>query len=325
MEIKNILAVRNDRFGEFLLNVPAFRALKETYPKARLTLVTDTYVRELAECIDCVDEVITRENRRHSFCEILRFSRVLRKRKFDLSVILNPTKEFNIAVFLAGIPKRAGYARKWDFLLTDTIEDKRYQALKHEVEYNLDLVSVTGARTADKSISISMDGGKDEDFCREFDINGDDLFIAIHPFTSDPVKQWPLERFRELAAALFRETQAKVIIVGGKDKLKESAELFKGQEDKIINATGKTDLIQLASLLKRCGVLISGDSGPMHLAAAVGTPVVALFRSDIKPKSSVRWGPWGEGHVVTEKDNLDDIKADEVTAAAKTIFFRSAE
>jgi len=83
--------------------------------------------------------------------------------------------------------------------------------------------------------------------------------------------------------------------------------------------TGKTDLIQLAAFLKRCKVLISGDSGPVHLAACVRTPVVAIFRSDIPGKSALRWGPWGRGHSVIQKEKLADIEVDEVFAKTKIL------
>ena len=94
--VENILAMRNDRFGEFILNIPAFKALKEKFMDANLTLVTDPYVEELAKSIDFVNEVITWENRKHKFFEIIKFSRQLKKKKFDISVVFNPPKEFNI-------------------------------------------------------------------------------------------------------------------------------------------------------------------------------------------------------------------------------------
>jgi ADP-heptose:LPS heptosyltransferase len=84
----------------------------------------------------------------------------------------------------------------------------------------------------------------------------------------------------------------------------------------------QTSLVELAALLKRCSLLISCDSGPMHLAASVGTPVVALFRNDLPGKTAKRWGPWGSGHTVIEKVNLLDISVDEVFEKAKQRLLR---
>ena len=90
-----------------------------------------------------------------------------------------------------------------------------------------------------------------------------------------------------------------------------------GLSDDIINMVNKTSLVELAVLLKRCSLFISGDSGPMHLAAAVGTPVVALFRNDLPGKTAKRWGPWGQGHMVIEKGDLLNISVDEVFETIK--------
>ena len=316
---KRILAVRNDRFGEFLLNIPAFRALKQSFPEAKLTLVVDPYVKEIAQCIDFLDEVITWENKPHKLSEILKFSRALKAKSFDLCVILNPSKEFNLISFFAGIPLRCGYSRKWAFLLNRKIEDKKYLGRKHEIEYNLDLVNLAGASTQDKSLVLRIEervlGGL-------IDLNRLDLenLAVVHPFTSDPLKQWPLENFQELAQRLVKELNKKVLIIGGREERERSRELFGDSSGEIINLTGKTTLVQLAALLKKCRLLISGDSGPVHLAACVGTPVVAIFRNDIPGKNPERWGPWGRGHQVIAKPGLSQISVTEVLEKVKEVF-----
>jgi ADP-heptose:LPS heptosyltransferase len=167
-------------------------------------------------------------------------------------------------------------------------------------------LNLIGIKTEDKALSLKIDNGI---------IRGED--IALHPFTSDPVKQWPIQNFRELAQRLVKELNKKVIIVGGKEELTRGGAYFDNLGAGIVNMTGKTTLIQLASLLKKCGLLISGDSGPVHLACAVGTRVLALFRNDLPAKSAKRWGPWGEGHSVIEKPNLADISVDEVLGKVK--------
>lgn len=305
---KNILVVRNDRFGEFLLNIPAFRALRETFVNARLIVVVNHYVKELVEFMPLTDEVILWNRRKHTFFEKLQLLKLLKSKNIDIAIMLNPSKEFNIFTYLAGIPVRVGYNRKWGFLLTHKIEDKKYLGQKHEVEYNLELVGLVGAKTEDKTISLKVDN----DIPLGFDIDNYDNLIAIHPFTSDPLKQWPIEYFRNLAQKITRELNIEVVIIGGKQEAQKSLEYFADLSSRIFNLTGKTTLIQLAGLLKRCKLLISGDSGPVHLACAVGTPVIAIFRNDIPGKSARRWGPWGRGHIVIEKDNLYNIIIDEV-------------
>lgn len=299
-----MLVIRSDRFGEFLLNIPAMRALKETYPQARLSVAVDSAVEELAGAVECIDQVLV-------WGEV---KKNLRKYKFDLCVVLNPTKEAHWAVFWAGIPVRVGYDRKWGFLLTHKLEDTKHLGDRHEVVCNLELVGLVRAKTFDKAPKIKVADNLFREFIGQ-------KIVAIHPFTSDPVKQWPVERFSELAQRIMRENQVKVVFVGrigDQEQLSCATDASAGRlekvffDDGIVSMINKTSLLELAGLLKRCCLLVSGDSGPMHLAASVGTPVVVLFRNDLLGKTAKRWGPWGKGHVVIEKSSLNDISVDEV-------------
>ncbi len=297
--IKNILLIRTDRFGEFLLNIPAMRALKEKYPQAKLTLAVNSAVCELAAAVECVDEAVVWDNA---------FKRNLREQKFDLCVVLNPTKEAHWAVFWAGIPRRVGYNRKWGILLTHRLKDTKHLGDRHEVDCNLELVGLIGAKTLDKTLKIKVDDSLFREFIGQ-------KIVVIHPFTSDPVKQWPMERFKELAQRITQEMKVKVVLVGRVEDRGQSPSRTVPLE--VIDLINKTSLVELATLLKRCSLLISCDSGPMHLAAAVGTPVLALFRNDLPGKTARRWGPWGEGHIVIEKSSLNDISVDEVLEAVR--------
>ena len=309
--IKNILVVRNDRFGEFLLNIPALRALKETFINTRIIAVVNSYVKELVECMPFVDEIIEWGREKHALSRKLKLIGNLRKKNINIAIMLNPSPEFNIFTYLAGIPIRVGYDRKWGFLLTHKIEDKKYLGEKHEVEYNLELVDLIQAKTEDKTLSLKIDSSITDNFGVKDNAN----LVAVHPWTSDAVKQWPIDNFRKLSERLIKEKNLKIAIIGGKEELNKNKELF--SDSNLINMTGKTTLKQLASLLKKSRLLISGDSGPVHLACAVGTPVIVIFRNDIPGKSAKRWGPWGPGNFIIEKDNLCDITVDEVFSKAK--------
>lgn len=316
--IRSILCVRNDRFGEFLLNIPALRALKETFINASIIMVVEPKIKDLMECIPFVDEVICRGRDWHSLPDKLKFILLLKRRKIDIAVMLNPSKEFNIFTYLAAIPIRAGYARKWDFLLTHRMEDKKHLGLKHEVEYNLELVGLIGAATADKTLSLKINNDIINNLLAQYGIKENDILLALHPWTSDPVKRWPLENFRELAKMLLGERNIKVAVIGGKEETLEAEGFCRSVSSQgLINLTGRTSLSQLAAFLRRCRLLVSADSGPVHLASAAGTRVLAIFRNNLPGKTSRRWGPRGSGHIVIEKNNLFDISAAEVFEKAK--------
>ena len=306
--VKNILVVRNDRFGEFLLNIPAFRALKETFTNARITAAVNPGVKQLAECISCLDEIIELPQTKRSLRQIFSLASELKSKNFDIAVILNPSKDLHIATFIAGIPVRIGYGRKCGFLLTRRIKDQKHLALKHEVEYNLELVDLIGARTVNQELEINLSQGarpeKDNDL------------IVVHPWTSDPVKQWPLNNFIDLIKRLTG-LGLKIIVVGGKEEESRSKEISDNLNNAVTNLTGKTTLKELALLLKTARLVISGDSGPVHLACCVKTPVVAIFRNDLPGKTATRWGPWGKNNFVIEKSSLTDISVEDVLIKVK--------
>jgi heptosyltransferase-2 len=300
-EINRILVVRSDRFGEFLLNIPALRVLREEYRRANITLAVSPEVSGLAKALDCVDDVEVWDKS---------FRGAMRGKRFDACIVLNPTKDAHWAAFCAGIPVRVGYDRKWGFLLTHKIKDEKYLGLRHEVEYNLELAGLIARREergvpgASGEISIPLPGKCGLEIGEEA--------IAIHPFTSDPVKQWPVERFMELAGRISRELGKKVIFVG---KTPDGRGIERNADNlDALDLVNKTSLTELACVLKRCRLLITGDSGPMHLAAAMGTPVVALFRNDLPGKTAKRWGPVGAGHIVIERPRLEEISVEEVFA-----------
>ncbi|MBI4708391.1 MAG: glycosyltransferase family 9 protein [Candidatus Omnitrophica bacterium] len=317
MKFNKILVVRSDRFGEFLLNIPAIRAIREAYPNAEIILFVNSSVVDLARCLPYVDEILECDKASNGFLKKLRFINSLKKFKFDAAVMLNPSKDFNIVTFLAGIPVRAGYDRKWGFLLNRKIMDNKHLGLSHEVEYNLELVSLIGAKTDNKAVILDLDMHEVDKFAAYIGIDKFDNLVAIHPWTSDPLKQWSQENFRLLAKRLIDELKLKILIVGTKDKIEKSKALFGDLGNSVFDITGKTGLRELAWCLKKCRLLISADSGPVHLASAVGTPAIALFRNDIPGKCSRRWGPWGDKHIVIEKPALSAISVDEVFLKAK--------
>jgi len=324
LKLKQILVVRNDRFGEFILNIPALRALKESFPGCRLSCVVDPATSELAGCVPYIDRVISwKSGKRHSFLEKVSLIHWIRKNRFDAAVMLNPSKEFNFFSWAGGVPYRAGYDHKAAYLLTHKIKDDKYLGLKHEVEYNLDLVALLGAGTQDKSLTLKVESGIIDKLLDNYAVPKCGRLIAVHPWASDKRKLWPQESFLALCRLLAQKSGFTTLIIGSLDNQTQSAGVFGGLGSGVRDLTGKTSLKELAALLKKSALLISADSGPMHLACAVGTPVVALFRNDLPGKTSGRWGPWPkERSRVIERDDLARITPDEVMAAVEEMLKR---
>ncbi|MBU2541412.1 MAG: glycosyltransferase family 9 protein [Candidatus Omnitrophica bacterium] len=322
-KISNILAIRTDRFGEFILTLPAIHALKESFPNSSITLMAHPYSRQLVQGSPDIDQIIEYQDPySRGLLRTFRLINELKRRRFDLAVIFNPKKKFNIVTFLAGIPNRLGYDRKWGFLLNKKVKDFKFLGAKHEVEYNFDLIESLAVQKQKKVFPISIDKD-DQDFLdnilKGLGVNNGSSLVIVHPWTSDVTKQWPLASFINLVKRLIKELNLQVILIGGKEE-EASAESFSQEVGSgIINLTGKLSLRHLASLFKRSKCLISNDSGPVHLAAAVDTLVIALFRSDIPGKSSRRWGPYGKGHMVIEKPRLEEIDVQDVLEKVKIL------
>lgn len=305
-KVRKILVVRTDRMGDVLLNIPAIRALKNHF-NASVTALLNPIVGKLLEGSPEIDEVICFDQERwqKSLMTKLALVKLLRMNKFDLAVVLNPAKRFHALVCLAGIPRRLGYDRKWGFLLTHKIEDKKKLGQKHEVEYNLDLVRAIGANTDDMHISLAVNPEEErfvENLLEKHNINAKDAIIAMHPFASNPAKCWPKERFAALAQRLSLKSQTKIIIIGGQEEVSASKDIISLIKQPVINLTGRLTLRQLAAFLKRCTLLISNDSGPVHIAAAMDVNTVVIFGRNIAGVGPERWSPWGNQHTILHHD-----------------------
>ena len=140
-------------------------------------------------------------------------------------------------------------------------------------------------------------------------------FVAVHPWTSNPVKQWPAERFQALIDRIATELETPVVVVGqhhGQASMKNGA-----RHPRVVDLVGPLSLPQLAALLQQARLLVSSDSGPVHMAAAVGTRTVVLFGERHPGTGPRRWGPWGVGHQVLAAPTLEAISVEEAFTAVQ--------
>ncbi len=315
-DAKKILLIRTDRMGELLLTTPAMRAVRQSFPEAKITIVVKPTSADVVEGSPYVDSIIKFDvvevNR--SISRALNFFGAIKRSGYDLAVIFNPSKYFNILTFLAGIPVRVGYDRKWGFLLSHKMEDKKYLCEKHEVEYNLDLVRLIGAFTNDATPHLPLDCSTEEaikDTLGDSAVKAEDLLVALHPATSNPDKMWPADRFAQISDRLIEEFAVKIVLIGGAQEAKIISQVKANMRNPALDLTGALSIKELGLVLKRCIFLISNDSGPVHIAAAVGTPTIVLFGEGREGGSSKRWGPFGAGHSIISRPNVADITIEE--------------
>lgn len=320
-QVRRILFIRTDRLGETLLNLPAMAALKAACPDASLTLLVHPTLQPLLEGFPGVDRILVEppSAKPSWWCHAFRLARILKPARFDLALISNPKKALHLAVWLSGIPRRVGYDRKWGWLLTDRLPDRKALGDRHEVDYNFDLIRALGLPAAAPQWQLPKFEAEQAKVIRALQrqgISSSEPFVVVHPWTSNPVKQWPLARFGQLVRALWQMLGVRTVIIGGEESIAQApAVLPPGVPT--ANLVGQLTLRQLVGLLQRAALLISSDSGPVHLAAAAKSKTVVLFGTTTPATGPTRWGPWGMGHIVIWKPSMELITVDEVLAAVR--------
>jgi lipopolysaccharide heptosyltransferase II len=305
-----VLVIRLDRIGDMVMSFPALEAIRERFPDAQISLMVRPYTQAIGERCSVVDEVIPycseKKGRHRSLLGYVRFIHEIVKRRFDVAFVFHPDVRAHLVPLLAGIPRRVGMDKHASFLLTRRIPDLRRNGLKHDSEYALDVVRAVGIEPARRTGSLLAtfpeDGVQVERFLSKAGWHTDDAILALHPGASCHTKRWPREHFRELACLLVAHTRYRVVVVGGEDEVAFGEYLSNHTEGKLLDLTGKLTLEELMFLLKKSDLLVSNDSGPVHVAAAVGTRVLCLFGRKQAGFNARRWKPLGEGHRVVQKN-----------------------
>lgn len=295
---KRILVVRTDRIGDVLLSTPVFKVLRDNYPFAYIAALVSPYAQDIVRGNPFIDEVIIydKDKLHKSIFSSIKFSLWLKKKKFDLALILHPVNRMHLITYFAGIARRIGYDRKLGVFLTDKIKHTKQLGAKHEMEYALDLVRYLGIEPKEYSPYMPVSRESEESAGKiliDCGIGQNDKVLVIHPSASCPSKIWPATRFAKVCDKLIEEYNFKVLVIASAKDYNLADEVIKNMKHKAVNLAGKTSVEELAAILKRAGLFISNDSGPVHISWAVGTPVIAIFGRNQKGLSPLRWGPMG--------------------------------
>jgi lipopolysaccharide heptosyltransferase II len=320
---KKILLVRCDRIGDLLLTVPAISYLREKWSGVSLSMLVNKSTASLIKGHPGLEEVFTLDKQMENRGVIgtLKLVLLLKRNQFDAAFVLHPMVRVHLIVFLAGISRRVGYPVKWGkFLLTDIIEDRRHTSRRHEAENILDFIDRTPWGSQRKEpyphrFWIAHDSAAEKKI--EQLLRGMENVVALHPGASCPTKRWSAERFVELGKQLRGCGFDIAIAAGGNDSQlgNEIAREIPGAVD----FSGKTTLPELASLLKKSKLLVSNDSGPVHVAVAVGTPVLSIFGRSQPGLGPERWRPLGPHDRYLCAESLTAISVDEVLKEALEI------
>ncbi|MDP8266121.1 MAG: glycosyltransferase family 9 protein [Candidatus Aceula meridiana] len=302
-EFKNILVVRTDRIGDVVLTTPAIEALRKAYPKARITILVNPETKDIVVGNPFLDEVLVydQHGKDKGFFGFWHFVFVLRRHKFDLAINYHLKNRTNAMLFHAGIKPRIGFKnKKLNFFLTQ-YPDPRTDGTKHEAQYCLELLKYIGVEFHDLNLCVGIDPESEEWADKLFlqkKIGPNDKVFAIHPGASCISKRWPPERFAEVIEELDKKYPAKIILIGAGDNQLIAREVLASTNVSVIDLTGQTSISQSVSILKRSSLLISNDSGPVHLAVGVHTSVVSILGRNQPGLSQTRWRPLGKKDIV---------------------------
>lgn len=286
---RNILIIKPGAVGDLLQMTPVIRALRRYSTDARITMLVGSALTASLFANDprvLETIVVNRKGRHRSASAMIDLWRMLRSRRFDL--VLNFQRSNIRTWFLASasMPCR--------ILVYHKARNRRIHAVVNYLETLIPL----GITPSDTILELVPDEHS-RVFARDlFAARGLDAapVVALNPGATHIVNRWPAERFAELADLIAATSKARAIIIGGPDDTDLADEIVKRSGSKPLSLAGATSLLQLGAVLERCRVLVSGDTGPLHLATAVGTKVVALFGA----ADPVRTGPVGSGHLIIQ-------------------------
>jgi len=315
-DVKRILCVRVDHLGDVLMTTPAMRALRESAPGRHLTLLASPAGAAIAPYLDDVDDVIVYDapwvnpTPRGTPDDHAAMVARLAGGRFDAAAIFtvysqNPLPAAMLC-FQAGIARRLAHCRENPYsLLTDWIvEPEPHARVRHEVERQLALVEAVGARAADPRMRIAVRDA-DRDALRArlamHGIGRDERYVVLHPGATAASRRYPPAQYAQALDALVRDSGCRVLLTGSPDEAALTRAVFDAVQPatrmQIVDLAGASALGEFVALLESAALLIANNSGPVHIAAALGAPVVDLYAL-----TNPQHTPWHTPHRLLYRD-----------------------
>ena len=342
-KVSKLLVVRLDEIGDVVMTTPLLRELRGNLPNARISVVVNPRLYNLLETCPYVDDVWTYDWRvhgrlvglkRHWRALYLALKRLWWKR-YDLAILPRWDTDYyhgSYVAYFSGASLRIGYSGKVnpnkersdqekDILFSHVLTNTD---IKHEVERNIDIIRFLGGHVIHDKTELWLTN-EDEIVARNIldecaIVPGVDEVVAFCPGAGYPKRRWPLKNFIDLGRELNKSRSIRILIIGGPGEGHYGESLVENLGEKVVNLAGKLTLRQTAAILKKCDLYIGNDTGPKHLAAAVGTPVVEISQHPVNgppqhPNSPIRFGPWGVPFVVVQPEKAISPCKDSCTAA----------
>jgi heptosyltransferase-2 len=285
----NILIRSTNWIGDAIMTTPAVRSIRHNFPDAKITLLALPWVADVFRACPHIDHIFIYDKQGHhqGLRGKLRLASELRQQNYDLTILLQNAFEAALITFLARIPMRGGYTTDGrGLLLTHRVRKHPEIKTKHQVHYYQEMIEGLGLQRGENSLELFLDPAAEEDadaLIKEA-LQGGKVdaipIIGLNPGAAyGPAKCWPANKYAELAGRLSDKTGGLIVIFGTAADQQAATEISVATGEPVLDLTGKTTLAQALACIVRCSVFVTNDSGLMHVAAALNTPLVAVFGS----------------------------------------------
>ncbi len=286
--------------GDAIMTLPAVRTIRQNFPEARITVLAQPWVADVFTSNPFVDDVILYEKKtdHRGIAGMWRLGRQLAGHGFDMAILLQNAFEAALLARLAGIPVIAGYSRdgRWP-LLTHPVRIRPAIRQTHQVHYYQDLLRQLGLAPGPDELYLFLPEEATAWSRRTMEGHAKPL-VGLNPGAAyGPAKRWPADKYAGLAHRLWRETGATPVVFGT-DADRDAAARVREKVPAALDLTGRTTLAQAMAAISRCDVFVTNDSGLMHVAAAAGIPLVAIFGST----DAVATGPFSENARIVRRE-----------------------
>ena len=283
MKTQNILVIKISAIGDVILSIPSLRAIRAHYPGANIKVLVGAEARSVLDRCHYINDriVCDLKGRDRGIRGLLRIARELRKGCFDIVIDLQNNKKSHILSSLSLAGMRYGYDNgKFSFLLNKKIKDDA--PYLDPIDHQARVLALAGIKVEDKSLELwpsEADDAEVQKFLDDNWVKPDQELVGVNVRASSrwESKNWPANYIAELCDRLAQELNIRVVLTGSGDDVAFANRIMKLTRSKPVVSAGKTDILELASLIKRFKVYVTPDSAPMHVSASMATPFVALF------------------------------------------------
>ncbi|MGH9902092.1 MAG: lipopolysaccharide heptosyltransferase II, partial [Pyrinomonadaceae bacterium] len=289
-EIKRVVARGANWVGDAVMTVPALRELRRVLPRAHVTLATRAWAEDIFTGAHFIDDLLIIDGQQRGAFSFVRQVKDWRARRFDLALLFPNAFEPALVAAAARVPSRVGYATDGrGLLLTHPLDVPTWGGKRHEVFYYLNLVAelerlLTGASLVELheprfDLGVSAERqARARETLRAAGASLERPLVALCPgSTNSRAKRWPPERFAALADGLVRDLGADCLLIGAAEELGVTEEVVRLMRRAPIVLTGRTSLAETAAILSFVDLLVTNDTGPAHVADALGRPVIVIF------------------------------------------------